>query len=78
MWFGSGIGGRRRDKPLSWSMVVVIMKKQSRRNAISAVELEFTSGVFLAIINLYYLRVAPTIQPVMSAAIVAPNIRYVR
>jgi hypothetical protein len=30
-------------------MVVVIMKKQSRRNAISAVELELISGVFLPI-----------------------------
>ena len=54
------------------------MKKQSRRNAISAVELEFTSGVFLAIINPYYLRVAPTIQDVTSATNDAPTIKYVR
>ena len=59
-------------------MVVVIMKKQSRRNAMSAVELEFTSGVFLAIINPYYLRTAPTIQEVTSATIVAPNARYAK
>ena len=54
------------------------MKKQSRRNAISAVELEFTSGVFLAIINPIYLRTAPTTHEVKSATIVAPNARYAK
>lgn len=54
------------------------MKKQSRRKAISAVELEFTSGVFLAIINPYYLRTAPTIQEVISATIAPPKKRYAR
>lgn len=51
------------------------MKKQSKRNAMSAVELEFTSGVFLAIINPYYLRTAPMIQEVISAKIVPPKRR---
>ena len=34
--------------------VVVIMKKQSKRNAMSAVELELISGVFFAMSSIIY------------------------
>ena len=55
-------------------MVVVIKKKQRRINAISAVELELISGVFLAMAY-NYLRVAPTTHPTISETIAAPNVR---
>src|SRR5690554_2654919 len=48
----SSIGGNCRAIPLSFSMVVVTKKKMSSRNAMSAIEPAFTSGVDLLAIVL--------------------------
>ena len=52
--FGSGLGGSRIAIPLSFAIVVVTKKKISKRNAMSAIDPELTSGgclfLFLGII----------------------------
>ena len=50
------------------------MKKQSKRNAMSAVELELISGVFLPIMSVY-LRIAEMIGPAKIEITDAPQRR---
>jgi hypothetical protein len=48
---GGSIGGSCLAIPLSFSIVVVTKKKISKRNAMSAIEPAFTSGVALLAIT---------------------------
>jgi hypothetical protein len=52
--FSSGIGGRRRGRPFSWSIVVTIRKNINAMKTMSAIELPFISGVFFDAIVLSY------------------------